>query len=102
MLAKITPTQDPYGFRIEGELDLAAEPAFSAALEEASARSGQVILDFSGVSFMDSSGLRVLLRAASSMDGQGPRLIVLHPTRAVRRVFEISIPGGAPGLEIRE
>jgi hypothetical protein len=28
-------------------------------------------------------------------------LVIVHPSAQVRRLFEISIPGGTPGLEVR-
>jgi anti-anti-sigma factor len=62
------------------------------------ANGGPVVLDFSGVSFMDSSGLRAVLDVAGSIDGG---VVLLHPSEQVRRVLDISIPTGAPGLEVR-
>ena len=59
-----------------------------------------LVLDFSGVSFMDSSGLRALLEGAGLPDRSGP-IVILHPSHQVRRVLDISIPDGVPGLEVR-
>ena len=44
---------------IEGEIDLATYEAFETKVDEHLA-GGPVLLDLSGVSFMDSSGIRVL------------------------------------------
>ena len=74
MQLQITRTED--GFRLDGELD------------------------FSGVSFMDSSGLRALLEGAGQPTGCGP-VVIVNPSAQVRRVLDISIPGGTPGLEVR-
>jgi hypothetical protein len=49
---------------------------------------------------MDSSGLRTLLEAAKGRQ-DGDVLVILDPTSQVRRVFDISLPDGAPGLEVR-
>lgn len=42
-----------------GEVDVAAAPELEAALREATA-AGSALVDLSGVSFMDSSGIRLL------------------------------------------
>ncbi len=97
MQLEITETDD--GFRLKGELDMATAGDLSALLTTAADRLDPVVLDLSGVSFMDSSGLRALLRAARS-DDCGP-VVVKDPSPQVRRLLEISIPDGAPGLRVR-
>jgi anti-anti-sigma factor len=98
MQLQITPTDD--GFRLEGELDMATADDLSQLLRDASTTGGPIVLDFSGVSFMDSSGLLALLERAGKPNGNGP-VVILNPSDQVRRVLEISIPGGTPGLELR-
>ena len=98
MMLKVTATED--GYHLEGELDMATAGDLGELLRERSAR--QTVLDFSGITFMDSSGLRVLLEAAGRHDGDGATVVILHPAAQVQRVLEISIPGGTPGLEVRE
>lgn len=60
---------------VRGELDLAAEPAVLAealrALEESTPN--RLVLDVAEVSFIDSSGLRVLLRCRDSAQRAGRR-----------------------------
>jgi anti-anti-sigma factor len=85
------------GFRLDGELDMATCDDLQQVLQQ---RADPVTLDFSGVSFMDSSGLRTLLEAAKGRQ-DGDVLVILDPTSQVRRVFDISLPDGAPGLEVR-
>ena len=98
MQLQITPTDD--GFRLEGELDMATADDLSQLLREASTLGDPLVLDFSGVSFMDSSGLRALLERAGKPNGCGP-VVILNPSAQVRRVLDISIPGGTPGLDVR-
>jgi anti-anti-sigma factor len=95
---QITLTHD--GFRVEGELDMATADDLSRLLRDASTNGDPIVLDFSGVSFMDSSGLRALLEGAGQPNGNGP-VVILNPSDQVRRVLDISIPGGMPGLEVR-
>ena len=99
MLLSITPIDG--GLCVAGELDMATAPILDTALREAASSSGEVLLDFAGLSFMDSTGLRVLLRSACEKHGAG-RVVVLHPTGAVCKVFDIGVPGGTPGLEVRD
>lgn len=98
MQLQITRTDD--GFRLEGELDMATADDLSRLLRDTSTKGGPLVLDFSGVSFMDSSGLRALLERVGKPNGSGP-VVILNPSAQVRRVLDISIPGGTPGLEVR-
>jgi anti-anti-sigma factor len=88
------------GFRLEGELDMATAGGLSDLLHAVAAGEGEIVLDFSGVSFMDSSGLRALLEGAGLPNGSGP-VVIKDPSPQVRRVLEVSIPDGVPGLEVR-
>ena len=64
MQLEITVTED--GYRLVGELDMATCDGLTELLRSASAGHHPVVLDFSGVSFMDSSGLRALLDRKST------------------------------------
>jgi anti-sigma B factor antagonist len=97
MKLEITTTED--GFRLEGELDMATAGGLTDLLRTTAESDDPIVLDFSGVTFMDSSGLRALLQAARS-DDCGP-VVVKDPSAQVRRLLEISIPEGVPGLRVR-
>jgi anti-anti-sigma factor len=96
MPLEITTTDE--GYRLEGELDMATVDGLSELLH-ATATDDPIVLDFSRVLFMDSSGLRVLLERARS-DDCGP-VVIKDPSDQVRRLLEISIPDGVPGLRVR-
>ena len=98
MKLEITMTED--GYRLVGELDMATCGGLTELLRAAAAGDHPVMLDFAGVSFMDSSGLRALLEGAGLPNESGP-IVILHPSAQVRRVLDISIPDGVPGLEVR-
>jgi anti-sigma B factor antagonist len=49
--------------RVSGEVDLATAPALALALEQVPGAATAVVVDLRGVTFMDCSGLPVLLRA---------------------------------------
>ena len=97
MQLQITRTED--GFRLDGELDMATADDLSQIFRDAPSND-PIVLDFSGVSFMDSSGLRALLEGAGQPTGCCP-VVIVNPSAQVRRVLDISIPGGTPGLEVR-
>ncbi len=52
--------------------------------------SNDVVLDLSGTTFLDSSGLRVLLSAHRRLTACGRRLVLRAPSTAVWRILEIS------------
>ena len=97
MTLEIQPTQT--GARIVGELDMGTAPQLKQFLSDEGRPGVRLELDLSGLSFMDSSGLEVLLRQAAARPDDAP-LVLRNPTRPVLRVFEIAVPGGIRGLEL--
>lgn len=74
-----------------GEFDLASRPL----LDEALARVGQepieaLVLDLSGVSFMDSTGLHAVLVARDLCARRGCELLFVRGSSQVQRLFELS------------
>ena len=76
---------------LSGELDLASADRLESALDElrASSASG-VILDLRGLSFIDSTGLRVIIQLHERMRAAGMPLEIWEGPAPVARVFEIS------------
>ncbi len=77
--------------RLEGELDLATV----AAAEEAIARArretpGPLRIDLSEITFLDSSGLRLMLRIHNLCEADGCALSITPGPRGVQRVFELA------------
>jgi len=87
------------GLKLAGELDVATAPRFSEVLAATSAQ-GDVVLDLSELTFLDSCGVRALLEAARARNGDGP-IVVLDPSAAVSRVFEIIGLDQHPGVDVR-
>ena len=71
---------------LTGEFDLAAEPALARALETALPVS-TLVLDLRRVTFMDSTGLRLLLEADARVRENGDRCVIVRG-QAVHRVIE--------------
>ncbi len=75
---------------VQGELDLATAPRLDEALADAIATgASSIVVDLQAVSFMDSSGLHVLIRHAHREDGHA-RVRLTKGSPAVQRVFELS------------
>jgi anti-anti-sigma factor len=87
--------------RLNGEIDLAVAEDLTTVLHGA-VDSGVTTIDASGITFMDSSGLHVLLKAAdASMARSGP-LVLVRPSACVRRLFDVALPGGVPSIVLAD
>jgi anti-anti-sigma factor len=75
---------------VEGELDLAGVEDLEAALGEIEAAGADPRIDLRQTSFLDSSGLCAVLRAASRASERGARLTVIPGPEQVHRVFTVT------------
>jgi anti-sigma B factor antagonist len=83
---------------LTGELDLATVDAAERELTQAERETGLVLLDLRAVSFMDSTGLHMVVHAARRLAERNGRLVLLYPPHPVHRIFEIT--GTIDHLEI--
>lgn len=85
---------------VRGELDLMTAPRFGAMIGEC-VRSGHgnVLVDLTQLSFIDSTGLHVLLNAQRRLTRQSRRLKVKCSPGTVRRAFELSRLAETFGLD---
>jgi anti-sigma B factor antagonist len=74
--------------RLQGPLVLQTVFQFQTAVREGSARS--LIIDFTGVSFMDSAGLGALVAALISAKRTGQRLALAGANERVRALIAMS------------
>jgi anti-sigma B factor antagonist len=77
--------------RVTGEVDVATAPEFHARLADLTGQSSEIlVVDLSGVTFIYSTGLGVLVAAEKQMRtaGKGLRLIVTQPH--ITRVLELT------------
>jgi anti-sigma B factor antagonist len=84
-----------------GELDVGTGPDFEDAVVRA-VRDGarDVVVDLGRTTFMDSSGLGSLIRAARSVDAARGTMTVLSPAGSEARVvIEMSRTGDVVGLQ---
>ncbi|MCL6638747.1 MAG: anti-sigma F factor antagonist [Firmicutes bacterium] len=78
--------------RAGGELDLASAGRFRAALEEALDRHPvrNIVFNLERVTFIDSSGLGVLLGRYKRIAKSGGRVLIVGAQPQVRRILELS------------
>jgi len=75
---------------LEGEIDAHSAPSLAERYEELPDGTGDFAIDMSGVQFMDSSGLRVVIALHQRAESQSRRLVLRSPSQAVARLIEIS------------
>ena len=84
--------------RLAGELDMSTAAQLDEVLGTAVEQGGAVTIDLSKLTFMDSTGIGVFLRAAVSLRGRG--CLILHGEQdRVRRVLDlVRVDGSIPNL----
>jgi anti-anti-sigma factor len=90
-IAVVEPVGEHVRVALAGELDLATV----AEAEEAIARArrdtpGPLRLDLSEVTFLDSSGLRMVMELDAACRADGCRFSIAPGPRSVQRVFEVA------------
>jgi len=74
-----------------GELDPHTAPTLREHLDAAVGdTTAEVVLDVAGLTFIDSSGLRVIIAAHKDMEGRGGHLVLRSPTATTRRLLDIT------------
>ena len=76
---------------VEGELDIASAPLLLAELERFELDDKDVVaIDLGGVTFMDVSGMRVLLEAAQRARSRQASFVIFNPRSCASRVFSLT------------
>jgi anti-anti-sigma factor len=74
--------------RLRGELDIATAALVAKRLGVLRDRHESVLLDLDGLTFIDVSGVSLVLAAAEDSRRDGWAFAVTHGSRPVRRVFQ--------------
>jgi anti-sigma B factor antagonist len=75
---------------ISGDIDLESSPKLRAFLKpKSSQKTPKLLLDFGGVSYIDSSGLATLIEYFQAVQGFGGKLTLAALSPRVKNVFEI-------------
>lgn len=76
---------------LTGELDLETAPQLAEEVELAVwSTVGAFVLDLSGLTFLDSSGLHALLRARAYLAREDRALVLVCPAGPARRVLDLA------------
>ncbi|MBS2965069.1 STAS domain-containing protein [Actinocrinis puniceicyclus] len=81
---------DRYVVTVRGELDMATADRLWTQLEPLLEPQTLVVLDGTEVTFLDSSGLRVLLQAGNRATSGGATFRLVAPQQAVQRVLDLA------------
>lgn len=75
----------------QGSVDIASRDRLAAAAYEALGDGAQsLVVDLSGVTFIDSTGVGTLIELAGRLDDTDGRFAIRHPSKTVARVLEVS------------
>ncbi|QYJ15841.1 Anti-sigma-B factor antagonist [Rubrobacter xylanophilus DSM 9941] len=75
---------------VRGEVDLHSSPKVKYAIQRAAGRSPTVVVDMSGIEFMDSTALSMFARTKDELAERGVALRLATPSEAVDRIFGIT------------
>ena len=73
-----------------GELDIGTAPMLEQALREQITSGDPILLDLSQLSFLDSSGLHLLVQMRRDADQKGWKLDITRPVGEASRVIEVT------------
>ncbi len=80
-----------HGICLFGELDLATADVVQDELTRAEAGdASSIVVDLSGLTFIDSTGLRLLVSAAARSRADSDRLVLLRGGAAVQRAIQLT------------
>lgn len=89
--AETAQVGDRFVVTATGELDVHSAPALSAEVDPLSSRAGAaIVVDLTGVGFVDSTGLGVLVTTLKHVREAGGRLDVVAATPRVLKVFALT------------
>jgi anti-anti-sigma factor len=74
---------------VSGELDLYEVPKLNAALETV-ARAKRIVVDLTGVTFVDSTALAALLRAHRRLASEDRELVLVAADPTIRKLFDVT------------
>jgi len=86
----VTPTDDCALVQACGEIDIATSPRLFDALLVAVGHSPRVVVDISDVTFVDSTGLNVLVSGLHHARGQHGELALVGPAGIVRNALHVT------------
>ncbi len=80
---------DSLTFAVAGRLDTATAPKLEEEIRNSADGITELVFDFEELEYISSAGLRVLLAAQKTMNGQG-KMLLKNVNETVMEVFEIT------------
>jgi anti-sigma B factor antagonist len=74
---------------LTGRLDTTTAPELEAVIKENIAGVTNLVMDFAGLEYLSSAGLRVILSAQKTMNKQG-EMVIRNVNETINEVFEIT------------
>ena len=74
---------------LTGRLDTTTAPQLEAELKQNISGVEKLVLDFAGLEYLSSAGLRVLLQAQKVMNKQG-EMVLKHVNETINEIFEVT------------
>ncbi|HZD79822.1 MAG TPA: STAS domain-containing protein [Actinomycetota bacterium] len=88
----------PGSFRLVGELDVAVAELLDTLVQ--TPPQGDLRIDLSGLAFMDSSGLRALIKMAKGLRDRGAKLVLEGSSGEVARLLQLVRADTFPGVVV--
>lgn len=85
-----TRSGDVIQVKIDGRVDTTTSPQLQNAILQAFQKGNKIVLDFSGVEYVSSAGLRALLIGQKTANSKGGSMTLVHVAEAVLQVFKMS------------
>jgi anti-anti-sigma factor len=73
---------------VDGELDLSVADQLQRAIDDAGP--GATLIDLGHCTFIDSTGIAVILRARLQREGDGGQIVVHSPSTSLLRIFTVT------------
>ncbi|HUS42873.1 MAG TPA: STAS domain-containing protein [Ilumatobacteraceae bacterium] len=81
---------DPNHVALQGEIDAHSAPGVAEHFTSLPAGDDDIVIVMAEVTFIDSSGLRVLIDLQQRADDAGRRLVLDAPSQSVAKLLEVS------------
>ena len=85
-----TRSGDVIQIKIDGRVDTTTSPQLQNAILQAFQKGSKLVLDFSGVEYVSSAGLRALLIGQKTANSKGGSMTLVNVADAVLQVFKMS------------
>ena len=90
MTIEIKKTAAETVIEVAGRLDTTTAPALESSISEIVGTCDHLVLDFAGLEYISSAGLRVILKAQKAMAAKGG-MKLLHVNETIMEVCEITV-----------